>query len=159
MTSSDDLIRDARAATGATSGVPKRKQAVVTCMDTRLDPLRMLNAAIGDLHVIRNAGGLVTDDVERSLVISQRRLRTTRIDVIMHTNCGMNGLDEAALRAEIVGAGAAPPSRFGSFANLDAELRRGVEQLRSNPALKNRTQIRGYVYDLGTFTLKLIVDS
>ena len=159
MTSSDDLIRDARAASVATSGVPKRKQVVVTCMDTRLDPLRMLNAAIGDLHVLRNAGGLVTADVERSLVISQRRLQTTRIDVIMHTSCGMNGLDEDALRAEIASAGAEPPSRFGSFADLEAELRRGVALLRSNPALQNRTQIRGYVYDLGTSTLKLVVDA
>ena len=138
--------------------MPKRKQAVVTCMDTRLDPLRMLNAAIGDLHVIRNAGGLVTADVERSLVISQRRLRTTRIDVIMHTGCGMNGLDEDALRAEIVAAGAEPPSRFGSFADLEGELRRGVALLRSNPVLKNRTQIRGYVYDVSTSTLKLLVN-
>lgn len=157
MTSSDDLIRSARAATGPTGGVPRRRQAVVTCMDARIDPWRLLNAGVGDINVIRNAGGLVTPDVERSLVVSQRRLQTARIDLIMHTKCGTLGLDERALNAEIADAGS-PPIRFGSFDDLEAELRRGVALLRSNPALKDRTKVRGYIYDLDAANLRLLID-
>lgn len=128
-------------------------------MDTRIDPWRILNAGVGDINVIRNAGGIVTADVERSLILSQRRLQTTRIDVIMHTSCGVNGLDEDALNAELAEEGVQSPGRFGSFDDVDAEVRRGVARLRSNRALKNRDQIRGYVYDLAASQLKLVVDA
>jgi carbonic anhydrase len=141
------------------SKIPRRHQAVVTCMDARLDPLRILNAAVGDLHVIRNAGGLVTTDVERSLVLSQRRLETRRIDVIMHTSCGTFGFDETALAAEIRAAGGETDGRFGSFDDLEREVHRGVARLRANTALADRSQIRGYVYDLTRSALRLIVDA
>jgi carbonic anhydrase len=159
MTSSDDLIRDARAASGSMSKIPKRHQAVLTCMDTRLDPLRMLNAGAGDLHVIRNAGGLVTEDTERSLILSQRRLETRRIDVIMHTSCGVYRFDEDTLTAEIRADGGETNGRFGSFDDLEQELRRGVTRLRANTALGDRSQIRGYIYDLSTSTLRLVADA
>ena len=159
MTSSDDLIRTARAATGAISGVPKRHQAVITCMDSRVDPWRILNAGVGDIHVLRNAGGLVTADVERSLVLSQRRLQTSRIDVIMHTNCGTMGLDEAALNEELAASGVEPFPSFGSFADVEAEVRRVGPQSGDTPALTNRSQIRGYVYDLAASNLRLVVDA
>jgi carbonic anhydrase len=128
-------------------------------MDTRIDPWRILNAGVGDIHVLRNAGGIVTADVERSLILSQRRLQTTRIDVIMHTSCGVSGLDEDSLNAELSGEGVEPFGRFGSFRDVEAEVRRGVARLRSNRALKTRSQIRGYVYDLAAAQLKLVVDS
>jgi len=127
-------------------------------MDTRIDPWRILNAGVGDVHVLRNAGGIVTADVERSLILSQRLLRTTRIDVIMHTNCGAEGLDESALNAELSGEGIEPFGPFGSFGNVEAEVRRGVARLRSNRALKHRDQIRGYVYDLAASHLRLVVN-
>jgi carbonic anhydrase len=158
MTSSDDLIRSAKSSMGASSAVPRRNQAVVTCMDTRIDPLRILNAGVGDIHVIRNAGALVTEDVERSLVLSQRELETTRIDLIMHTECGVLNLDEPALNAALAADGA-PAIRTGTFSDLEAELRRGVALLRSNPALKTRSAIRGYLYDLSASTLRLVVDA
>ena len=127
-------------------------------MDTRIDPWRLLNAGVGDIHVIRNAGGIVTEDVERSLVLSQRALQTTRIDVIMHTTCGVLDLDEAALNAELAGDGA-PAIRTGTFSDLEGELRRGVALLRANPALKSRSAIRGYIYDLSASTLRLVIDA
>lgn len=128
-------------------------------MDTRIDPWRILSAGVGDINVVRNAGGIVTTDVERSLILSQRRLQTTRIDVIMHTSCGVSGLDEDSLNAELSGEGVEPFGRFGSFNDVEAEVRRGVARLRSNRALKNRSQIRGYVYDVAAAQLKLVVDA
>jgi carbonic anhydrase len=127
-------------------------------MDARVDPWRLLSAGVGDIHVIRNAGGLVTPDAERSLVASQRKLETTRVDVIMHTQCGMLGMDEDALNAELAAAGAAPMD-FGSFDDLDAALRRSVALLRSNPALLHRDSIRGYVYDIDAGALRLLIDA
>ncbi len=143
---------------GSGSPIPRRNQAVVTCMDTRIDPWRILNAGVGDIHVIRNAGALVTEDVERSLVLSQRELQTTRVDLVMHTECGVLNLDEAALNARLAEDGA-PAIRTGTFSDLEAELRRGVALLRSNPALKTRSAIRGYLYDLANSTLRLVVDA
>ena len=158
MTSSDDLIRQARATTDASSAVPKRRQLIVSCMDTRVDPLRMMNANVGDVHILRNAGGLVTADVERSIIVSQRKLETTRVDIVMHTSCGMLGLDEASLNAEVRAAGG-EPIRYGAFEDLEAELRRGVALLRSNPALAARSAVRGYVFDVHGRTLQLVVDA
>jgi carbonic anhydrase len=148
MKSSADLIRQAR--TDAPSATfPGRRHAIVACMDVRLDPLAAVSMRLGDAHVIRNAGGLITADVVRSLVISQRALRSHSIDIVMHTDCGMLGLDERALAAEIVAdnPGASIPDFLG-FSDLEAALRRGVERLRGAPALPHRDRIRGLVFDV-----------
>jgi carbonic anhydrase len=155
VTSSDELLRRARATTVPQSARPRRRLAVVTCMDTRIDPLVVLGAAVGDLHVIRNAGGVVTGDVVRSLAVSQRRLGTTAVDVVMHTDCGTMALDEKALRAEI-GDSDAARMRFHTFTDLHEELRRGVAALRGAPALLHRDRIRGLIYDVDALTLTTV---
>lgn len=127
-------------------------------MDARVDPWRLLGAEPGDIHVIRNAGGVVTGDVVRSLTISQRKLGTTAIDVIMHTECGMLGLDERALAREIQRAEpTAEVPRFRAFGSLERELNRGIEVLRASPLLPARARIRGLIYDVATHRLQTVV--
>lgn len=158
MTStSDDLIRQARGVS-VPSPSPARHHAIVTCMDVRVDPLAAVSMRQGDAHVIRNAGGIVSTDALRSLVISQRKLGTRSIDVMMHTHCGVLGLDQAELAAEV--AVDAPGSRvpdFHGFADLEAELRRGVEMLRTSPLLPARDRIRGLVFDVATQRAAVVV--
>lgn len=138
--------------------IPKRSLAVLACMDARVDPFRVLRAALGDIHVIRNAGGLVTDDALRSLVISQRFLNTNRIIVMMHTDCGMQGLDDDVAAAAIAeDVGRRPPFALGGFDDLESELLQGVERLRGSDLLLHRDQISGSVYDVTTHTLKSVV--
>ncbi|HSF87267.1 MAG TPA: carbonic anhydrase [Acidimicrobiia bacterium] len=160
MTSSGDLVRQAKAGfKGGGSKVPRRNLALVTCMDARVDPLRALSLDLGDAHVLRTAGGVVTGDVIRSLVVSQRLVETRRVDVMMHTDCGMAGLDEAELAARIASDTGRPYSHgFRGFASLEAELRRGVERLRKEPALPHRDLIRGLVYDVETGRVRTVVE-
>jgi carbonic anhydrase len=99
-------------------------------MDARLDPYELLGLQRGDAHIIRNAGGLVTDDALRSLSASQRLLGTEEVVVVMHRGCGLEGRSD-----------------FGGFEDVEAELRRGLDRLRSSPELSSRDQIRGLVYD------------
>ncbi len=133
---------------------PARKLAVVTCMDARIDVYRLLGLEIGDAHVIRNAGGLVTEDALRSLALSQALLGTREVMVIQHTGCGLNG-DEADLRKGVVEAsGAEPPSPLGAFADVDDSVRRQLEILRSTPYLVESESARGYVYDLESGDLR-----
>lgn len=159
MTSSDDLVRRARA--GISSGptkVPARALAVVTCMDARVDPLPALNLSPGDAHVIRNAGGVVTDDVVRSLVVSQRMLNTRAVDLMMHSDCGMQGLAEDELAAAIAADMGRPPRmQMLSFDDLEAELRRGVDALRGVAVLAARNRIRGLIYDVASQRARVVV--
>jgi carbonic anhydrase len=111
---------------------PRRKLAVLACMDARMDLFLMLGLARGDAHIIRNAGGLVTDDALRSLVVSQRLLGTEEIVVLMHDGCGLHGAAEEHL---------------GAFADLEATLRSGLARLRSSPELPARDRIRGFIFD------------
>ena len=158
MTSSSDLIRAARAANEDLPARPRRGLAVVACMDARVDPWRLLGAEPGDIHVIRNAGGVVTGDVIRSLTVSQRKLGTTAVDVIMHTECGMLGLDERAFAQEIQRAEpTAEVPRFHAFGSLERELARGIEVLRASPLLPARTRIRGQIYDIATHRLRTVI--
>src|SRR5688572_5794886 len=101
------------------SARPRRRIAVLTCMDARIDPLAVLGLELGDAHVIRNAGGLVTDDAIRSLSASQKLLGTSEIVVLMHDDCGMDG----------------GPKELGGFDDLEAELRNGLARLRESDAL------------------------
>ena len=109
---------------------PKRRLAVLACMDARLEPHTLLGLERGDAHVIRNAGGLVTDDALRSLSASQRLLETEEIVVVMHRDCGLEGRPD-----------------FGGFEDVEEELRAGLERLRTSPELVARDRIRGLIYD------------
>jgi carbonic anhydrase len=126
---------------------PRRGVAVLACMDARMDLFTMLGLARGDAHIIRNAGGLVTDDALRSLSVSQRLLGTTEIVVVMHEGCGLHGASEDRFAEELARDGVVPPWRLGAFADVDATLRAGLARLRSSPELLAREQIRGFVFD------------
>jgi carbonic anhydrase len=130
---------------------PRLRVAVLTCMDARIDITAALGLRPGDVHVLRNAGGLVTDDALRSLVVSQRLLGTTEVMVVMHTDCGLAGLRNADLARRVAAeAGVDVPFAFGGFADLDAELRRSIETLRTCPWLLHRDVVRSFVYDVAT---------
>lgn len=126
---------------------PQRRVAVLTCMDTRLDPLRMLGLSRGEAHIVRNAGGLVTDDAIRSLSISQRLLGTDQIVVVMHENCGLYRASEDEFAKALAADGVLPTWRLGAFEELDSTLRLGLQRLRSSPELIAHDQIRGFVFD------------
>ena len=122
---------------------PRRRVAVLACMDTRIDLFPMLGLERGDAHIIRNAGGLVTDDALRSLSVSQRLLGTDEIVVVMHEDCGLHDASGDELTAS-----------YGGFADLDATLRAGLERLRSSPELPARDHVRGFVFDPETGALR-----
>jgi carbonic anhydrase len=143
---------------GPRAVIPAKHVAIVTCMDSRIDNFRIFGLDSGEAHILRNAGGLVTDDVLRSLVLSQRLLRTREVIVMHHTNCGLHGTDEAALRAEIAAeAGHAPPYAFGAFRDLDEAVRAAVTRVREHPFLKHRDRVRGFVYEVETGRVREVV--
>lgn len=154
MSASRDLVRQARAGLGSLPREPRLRLAIVSCMDARVDPWRIVGADPGDIHVIRNAGGVVTEDVVRSLVVSTTQLGVDRISVIMHTTCGMEGLTRDAVEAAV------GPLRFdpGGFASLEDELRRGVDALRKERAIDAPGGITGHIYDVDTGKLRLVVE-
>ena len=133
---------------------PRRRLAVLTCMDARIDPQAMLGIERGDAHVIRNAGGLVTDDAIRSLSASQRLLGTEEIVVVMHEDCGLHGGDDEDFARRLGEDGADPSWRLGSFEDLDAALLSALERLRSAPELVARDRVRGFVFDPETGNLR-----
>jgi carbonic anhydrase len=133
---------------------PRRKVAVLACMDTRIDLFPMLGLERGDAHIIRNAGGLVTDDALRSLSISQRLLGTEEIVVVMHDDCGLQGASDDAFAAGLVADGAEPSWSLGGFDDVEATLRQGLGRLRSSRELRFRDRIRGFVFDPETGALR-----
>ncbi|HEX5367489.1 MAG TPA: carbonic anhydrase [Acidimicrobiales bacterium] len=134
---------------------PSRLVAVVTCMDARIDPAAAFGLRPGQAHVVRNAGGIVTEDVLRSLTLSQRELGTVEVAVVQHTGCGLLGLDDAAVVAAIEAeTGAPPPFAPGGFPDLEASVRAGLATLRSAPFLPWRDAVRGFVYDVATGRLR-----
>src|SRR3954468_4038589 len=126
---------------------PRRKVAVLSCMDTRIDLFPMLGLERGDAHIIRNAGGLVTDDVIRSLSASQRLLGTEEIVVVMHDGCGLRGASEDEFAQSLAADGVLPTWRLGAFDAVEATLRHGLERLRASRELRARDHIRGFVFD------------
>ena len=152
-TTTDEMLAAAREyaeqfAPARVGARPRRRVAVVACMDVRLDLFGMLGLAAGDAHVLRNAGGTVTDDVERSLVVSQGLLGTEEVVLVHHTCCGLLG-DEEELRGRLTAAGTAlPPFPLGAFADLEADVGDGVRRLRASPYLRHRDRIRGFVFDV-----------
>lgn len=161
MGATDDLLRNnaayaARFAHGALGPVPRLPVAVLTCMDARLDPHRMLGLQEGDAHVIRNAGGVANDDAIRSLVVSQRKLGTREVVVILHTDCGMRTFLEDAFAEELEAeTGVRPPWRTTAFhADIDADVRRAVARIRNSPFLPHVDAVRGFVYETTTGRLR-----
>ncbi len=137
---------------------PKLKLAVVACMDSRLDVFASLGLSVGDAHVIRNAGGVVTDDVIRSLVISQRKLGTEEIILVHHTDCGALTFTDDQLRSELLEeTGQKPAWSPESFQDLDRDLRQSMERVRTNPFVPRRDQVRGFIFDVHTGQLREVV--
>src|SRR6478672_11116346 len=133
---------------------PSRRLAIVTCMDSRLDVFAALGLGDGQAHVLRNAGGVITDDVIRSLAISQRRLGTTDVMLIHHTDCGMQKLTDDGFRAELQEAtGVAPAFAVESFTDVDADVRQSILRVRRSPFLLHRDRVRGFVYDVDSHRL------
>jgi carbonic anhydrase len=129
---------------------PERKLAVLTCMDTRLS-IRTLGLKTGDAHIIRNAGGIVTDDSLRSLLVSHYLLGTEEIMVINHTDCGLMHSTEQDLRNRIqnqAGTAAIAPAFFYAFQNIDENVRHQLEKLRTHPWIPKNMTVRGFVYDV-----------
>jgi carbonic anhydrase len=137
---------------GALPAPPRRKLAVVTCMDCRIDPLAVLGLAPGDAHVMRNAGARVTDDVLRSLVKSVNQLGVTRVAVMHHTDCGAAKIQLDVLRAAVEAATGNDPAEvdFHLIADPDQALADDVEAVRSHPYLPSGTEVAGFVYDVTT---------
>jgi carbonic anhydrase len=124
-------------------------------MDARVDVHRVLGLAEGDAHVIRNAGGQATDDAIRSLAISQRRMGTTEIILIHHTNCGMADFTDAELNAEVrAETGREPSVSWGAFTDVVADLQQAVAKVRSSPLIPHRGSVRGFVLDLKSGRLR-----
>jgi carbonic anhydrase len=136
---------------------PSRRLAIVTCMDSRLDVFAALALHDGEAHMLRNAGGVITDDVIRSLAVSQRRLGTRMVMVIHHTDCGMAKLTDDGFRQELRQAtGVAPAFAIESFTDVDADVRQSVLRVRRSAFLPHRDAVRGFVYDVDTHALREI---
>ncbi len=137
---------------------PKKGVAIVTCMDARLDPARALGLEEGDAHVIRNAGGVVTDDVIRSLVISQRLLGTREIMLSHHTDCGMLTFKDDDLKAQVEReTGIRPPFAFEAFENLEEDVRQSIRRVKASPFIPYKDNVRGSIYDVKTGRLREVL--
>jgi carbonic anhydrase len=134
---------------------PSRRLAIVTCMDSRLDVFAALGLDDGEAHVLRNAGGVITDDVIRSLAVSQRRLGTREVMLIHHTDCGMQKITDDGFRAELQEeTGVSPAFAIESFGDVEADVRQSILRVRRSPFLPHRDQVRGFVYDVDTHQLR-----
>ncbi|BBG03215.1 MULTISPECIES: beta-class carbonic anhydrase [Pseudonocardia] len=155
MSVTDELLennaRYAESFSGPFPLPPSRKLAVVACMDARIDVYRVLGLQEGESHVIRNAGGVVTDDEIRSLAISQRLLGTEEIILIHHTDCGMLTFTDDAFRASIQDEiGIKPEWAPESFRDLGADVRQSIARIKANPFVPKKDSIRGFVFDVAT---------
>lgn len=136
---------------------PRRALAVVACMDARLDVAACLGLEPGDAHVIRNAGGIVTDDVIRSLCLSQRVLGTRTVVLVHHTDCGLEGVSDDEFAASLAEeAGRAPTWRAGGFADVDEAVQASIRRLGRSPFLPHRDDIAGFVYQTGSGQLRRV---
>ena len=128
---------------------------VVACMDARLNPYGVLGLTEGDAHVVRNAGGVVTDDVLRSITISQRLLGTTEIILIHHTGCGMLTFRDDDVKDQIEAeTGLRPPFALEAFGDLDGDVRQSIARIKASPFIPNKDSIRGFVYEVETGRLR-----
>jgi len=163
MTVTEELLKNnevyARTFTKESLPLPPGKRiAVVACMDARLDTHRLLGLGEGDAHVIRNAGGVVTDDVIRSLVISQRLLGTTEIVLIHHTDCGMLTFKDDEVKARIeADTGIRPAFALEAFPDLAADVRQSIARIKASPFVPRKDAVRGFIYDVRTGRLSEVV--
>lgn len=133
---------------------PKLRTAIIACMDSRLDLFGALGLEIGDAHLIRNAGGLPTDDVLRSLSISQRRLGTREVVLIHHTDCGMEGFDDDAFRTQLAAeSGSTPPWDVPGFTDIRETMKKSLATVRECGWIPHRDEVRGFVFDVATARL------
>ena len=160
MSVTDELLRNAQAYAerfdkGDLPLPPARKIAVVACMDARLNPYGLLGLQEGDAHVIRNAGGVITDDEIRSLSISQRLLGTEEIVLIHHTDCGMLTFTDDEFRASIQDEiGIKPEWAPEAFSDLDADVRQSLARIEASPFIPRKDSVRGFVYEVETGRLR-----
>jgi len=134
---------------------PGKKVAVVACMDARLNVYGMLGLSEGDAHVIRNAGGVVTDDVIRSLLISQRLLGTREVVLIHHTDCGMLTFTDDEIKAAVhADIGLKPHFALEAFGDLDTDVCQSIARIAASPFVPDKSSIRGFVYDVATGKLR-----
>ena len=163
VSTTDDLLANNAAYADAfdhahLATAPSRHLVVVACMDSRIDVFSVLGLDHGEAHILRNAGGIVTEDVIRSLVISQHLLGTRSIVVIHHTSCGAQQFTDPGLSATIQErCGFAPPFALGAFEDLDESVRESLRKLRGSAYLIDRSDIRGFVYDVDTGRLREVV--
>jgi carbonic anhydrase len=155
MSATDDLVasnqRYAETFEGPLPLPPARGLAIVACMDARLNVYTLTGLAEGEAHVIRNAGGAVTDDVIRSLAISQRLLGTREIMLIHHTECGMLTFTDDEFKAAIQeDTGIKPPWAAEAFGDLDADVRQSIARIKASPFVPHRDEVRGFVFDVAT---------
>lgn len=162
MSSTDDLVKNNEAYAAAFDRgnlplPPAKKVAVVACMDARLQVYEILGLDVGDSHIIRNAGGVVTDDVIRSIAISQRKLGTREIVLIHHTDCGMLTFTDDEFKAELEQeTGIKPAWAAEAFTDLDGDVRQSMARIRASPFIPIRDAVRGFVYDVHTGALREI---
>lgn len=163
MSVTDELLQNAEGyAARFTKGdlplPPAKKIAVVACMDARLDPQALLGLEEGDAHVIRNAGGVITDDEIRSLAISQRLLGTEEIVLIHHTDCGMLTFSDDEFRRAIQDdVGIKPEWAAEAFPDINEDVRQSIERIRSSPFVPRKESVRGFVYEVETGKLREVI--
>ncbi|HEX6422489.1 MAG TPA: carbonic anhydrase [Acidimicrobiales bacterium] len=156
MSVTDELVRNAARyaetfAWGDLAMPPGKRVAVLACMDARINPYGILGLSEGDAHVIRNAGGVVTEDAVRSLVISQRLLGTTEIVLIHHTDCGMLTFRDDEVKAQIeADSGLRPSFALEAFSDVEADVRQSLRRVRANQFIPRRDAVRGFVYDVAS---------
>jgi carbonic anhydrase len=160
MSTTDELLRNnERYANSFDKGdlpiPPARQIAIVTCMDARLSPYVMLGLSEGDAHVIRNAGGVITDDEIRSLMISQRLLGTREVMLIHHTDCGMLTFSDEELREQIQQeVGIKPHFPLETFADLEEDVRQSIKRIEASPFIPYKDSVRGFIYEVETGRLR-----
>jgi carbonic anhydrase len=156
MSNIDELLRrheegPDHGAPGVPTPVPGLHVAVVTCMDARIKVFDVFGLKHGEIHILRNAGGIVTDDVIRSLAISQRKLQTREVIVMQHTSCGMMTITEDGFRDELqADTGLRPTWSVEAFTDVEKSVRQSVARVQASPFLKLTTEVRGVVYDVHT---------
>ncbi len=160
MSSTDELLANNAAYAASVDkrqlgAAPGKKVAVVACMDARLNVYDALGLAEGDAHVIRNAGGVITDDAIRSLAISQRLLGTEEIVLIHHTGCGMLTFTDDQFRSSIEReTGIKPTWAAESFSDLESDLRQSMARIKASPFIPSKASVRGFIYDVETGRLR-----
>ena len=160
MSTTDDVLQNAEQYAAGFDKAdlpipPAKRVAVLACMDARLNPHALLGLNEGDAHVIRNAGGVVTDDEIRSLAISQRLLGTEEIILIHHTDCGMLTFTDDDFRASIQqDTGIKPEWAAEAFPDLDEDVRQSIARIKASPFIPRKDKVRGFVFDVATGDLR-----